>query len=122
PDGSSAVKQAVDTGGIVPVTPDTIADGLGAPYAGSWTLPIASSHLDGLITLPDEEILGGLRFAMERLKQVVEPAGAAALAALLFGRIPVIPGDRVVVILSGGNVDLTRIPEFLERAAPVPGA
>jgi threonine dehydratase len=53
---------------------------------------------------------------------VVEPAGAAALAALLFGHIPVIPGDRVVIILSGGNVDLTRIPEFLERATPVPGA
>jgi threonine dehydratase len=122
PDGSSAVKQAVDTGGVVPVTPVTVADGLGAPYAGSWTLPLASSLLDGLVTLPDEEILGGLRFAMERLKQVVEPAGAAALAALLFGHIPVIPGDRVVIILSGGNVDLTRIPEFLERATPVPGA
>jgi threonine dehydratase len=39
PDGSSAVKQAVDTGGVVPVTPVTVADGLGAPYAGSWTLP-----------------------------------------------------------------------------------
>ena len=55
-------------------------------------------------------------------KQVVEPAGAAALAALLFRRVPVATGDRVVVILSGGNVDLARIPEFLERAAPVPGA
>ena len=122
PDGSSAVKQAVDSGGVVPVTPVTVADGLGAPYAGSWTLPLASSLLDDLIVLPDEEILGGLRFAMERIKQVVEPAGAAALAALLFGRIPVVSGDRVVVILSGGNVDLARIPEFLERAAAVPGA
>ena len=112
----------MSSGSIVPVTPSTIADGLAAPYAGSWNLPLASSLIDGLVTLPDEEILGGLRFAMERLKQVVEPAGAAALAALLFGRIPVIPGDRVVVILSGGNVDLTRIPEFLERATPVPGA
>jgi threonine dehydratase len=53
---------------------------------------------------------------------VVEPAGAAALAALLFGRIPVSQGDRVVVIVSGGNVDLTRMPEFLSHALPVPGA
>jgi threonine dehydratase len=53
---------------------------------------------------------------------VVEPAGAAALAALLFGRIPVSQGDRVVVIVSGGNVDLTRMPEFLSRALPIPGA
>ena len=122
PEGSSAVKQAVEAGAIVPVSPKSIADGLGAPYAGSWTLPLAASLLDGIVTLPDEEILGGLRFALERTKQVVEPAGAAALAALLFGRIPIATGDRVVVILSGGNVDLTRIPEFLERGAPIPGA
>ena len=122
PDGSSAVKQAVDAGAIVPVTPKSVADGLGAPYAGSWTLPLAASLLDGIVTLPDEEILGGLHFAMQRTKQVVEPAGAAALAALLFRRVPVATGDRVVVILSGGNVDLARIPEFLERATPIPGA
>ena len=105
-----------------PIQPKSIADGLGAPYAGSWTLPLAASLMDACITLPDEEILGGLHFAMQRTKQVVEPAGAAALAALLFRRVPVATGDRVVVILSGGNVDLARIPEFLERATPIPGA
>ena len=122
PDGSAAVKLAVEAGSIVPIQPKSIADGLGAPYAGSWTLPLASSLMDACITLPDEEILGGLRFLAERCKQVVEPAGAAALAALLFGRVPVAQGDRVVVILSGGNVDLPRIPEFLERGSAVPGA
>jgi threonine dehydratase len=121
PEGSAAVKLAVEAGSIVPVQPKSIADGLGAPYAGSWTLPLASSLLDACVTLPDEEILGGLRFLAERCKQVVEPAGAAALAALLFGRVPVSQGDRVVVILSGGNVDLTRMPEFLERAKSIPG-
>ena len=83
---------------------------------------LAARHLDGIVTLPDDEILGGLRFAMERMKQVVEPAGAASLAALLFGRIPVGTGDRVMVILSGGNVDLPRIPEFFATAKAVPGA
>lgn len=122
PEHSAAVKHAVDAGSLVSITPNSIADGLGAATAGSWTLPLASSLLDGIITLPDAEILGGLRFLAERCKQVVEPAGAAALAALLFGRIPVATGDRVVVILSGGNVDLTRLPEFMERAAPIPGA
>jgi len=121
PDASSAVKQAVEAGKIVSVTPASVADGLGAANAGSWTLPLAADLLDGIVTLPDEEILAGLRFAMERMKQVVEPAGAAALAALLFGRIPVATGDRVVVILSGGNVDLSRIPEFVERAREIPG-
>ena len=122
PEGSAAVKLAVEAGAVVPVQPKSIADGLGAPYAGSWTLPLAATLIDACITLPDEEILGGLRFLAERCKQVVEPAGAAALAALLFGRIPVSQGDRVVVIVSGGNVDLTRMPEFLSRALPIPGA
>ena len=85
-------------------------------------MPLASTLIDACLTLPDEEILGGLRFLAERCKQVVEPAGAAALAALLFGRVPVSQGDRVVVILSGGNVDLTRMPEFLSRGLPIPGA
>jgi len=122
PEASSAVKQAVDAGSIVNISPNSVADGLGAPYAGSWTLPLAATLLDGIVTLPDAEILGGLRFAIERVKQVIEPAGAAAFAALLFGRIPVIRGDRVVVILSGGNLNLSRIPEFLASAAPIPGA
>lgn len=121
PDSSAAVKLAVESGSVVQVQPKSIADGLGAPYAGSWTLPLASTLIDACITLPDEEILGGLCYLAERCKQVVEPAGAAALAALLFGRVPVSQGDRVVVILSGGNVDLTRMPEFLSHALPVPG-
>jgi len=122
PEHSDAVKQAVDAGKIVSITPNSVADGLGSANAGEWTLPLATSHLDGIVTLPDDEILGGLRFAMERMKQVVEPAGAASLAALLFGRIPVVTGDRVMVILSGGNVDLPRVPEFLAAAKAVPGA
>ena len=53
PEASSAVKQAVDAGSIVNINPNSVADGLGAPYAGSWTLPLAATLLDGIVTLPD---------------------------------------------------------------------
>jgi threonine dehydratase len=68
----------------------------------------------------DAEILPA-SFAAERTKQVLEPAGAAALAALLLGRIPLRPGDRVATVLCGGNVDVERFGELTAAAAPLPG-
>ena len=55
----------------------------------------------------------------ERMKQLLEPAGAAALGALLTGRIPLRDGDTVCVVASGGNVDLARLPDMLALAAPL---
>ena len=121
PDTSDALSQAVARGDVVTIQPRSVADGLGAPFAGTWTLSMARRHVDDLILLDDATILAGMRFAMERLKQVLEPAGAAALAAVLAGRIPIRDGDRVAVVLSGGNVELTRIGELLAAAGPLPG-
>ncbi|MEZ0239708.1 MAG: hypothetical protein ACAH65_02820, partial [Chloroflexota bacterium] len=59
-------------------------------------------------------------FGLERTKQLLEPAGAAALAALLTGLIPLRAGDRVCAVLSGGNVDLGRLGDLLSAAAPAP--
>ncbi len=56
------------------------------------------------------------------MKQVLEPAGAAALAAVLHGRIPVRDGERVCVVFSGGNVEITRLGELLAAAGPLPGS
>ena len=61
------------------------------------------------------EILAGVRFAAERMKQVLEPAGAAALAAVLHGRVPIRDGERVCVVFSGGNVDVARLGELSLR-------
>ena len=118
---SNAVSLAHERGEIVTISPQSVADGLGAPFAGEWTLPITRRYLDGIILLDDPTILAGLRFALERMKQVLEPAGAAALAAVLFGRIPIRDGDRVCVVASGGNVDTARLGQLLEQAAPLPG-
>lgn len=119
PVASNAMSLALQAGAPVPIRPVSVADGLGAPFAGEWTLPIVRALVDDVVLLTDAEILAGVRFALERLKQVLEPAGAAALAAVLLGRIPVRTGERVVVVLSGGNVALERLPEFLAAAAPL---
>ncbi len=111
---------ALAAGEVVRLQPSSVADGLGAPFAGEWTLATTQRYVDEVILVDDPTILGGLRFALERTKQVVEPAGAAALAALLYGRIPLRNGDRVAAILSGGNVDVTRLGDLIEGAAPLP--
>ena len=104
------------------IEPDSVADGLGAPFAGRWTLAITRRLLHGIVLLDDPTILAGLRFAMERLKQVVEPAGAAALAAVLAGRVAIEDGERVAVIVSGGNVEMSRLGDLLAAAGTLPGA
>ena len=86
---SNAVSLAIERGEVVTIQPDSVADGLGAPFAGVLTLAMARRLLDDIVLIDDATILAGLRFALERLKQVVEPAGAAALAAVLAGRIPI---------------------------------
>ena len=122
PERSNALSLALERGEVVRVQPVSVADGLGAPFAGEWTLAMAQRYLDGIVLLDDPTILAGMRLAAERLKQVLEPAGAAALAALLAGRIPLKPGDRVVALASGGNVEVGRIGELFAAAGPLPSA
>jgi threonine dehydratase len=122
PDNSNAMQLALAAGEVVRIEPHTVADGLGAPFAGAWTLAMCQRYLDGIILLDDPTILAGVRFAAERTKQLLEPAGAAALAAVLFGRLPIKAGERVCVVASGGNVDTARLGEFMAAAAPLPPA
>ena len=120
PEGSDAVSQALSAGHPIRIQPTSVADGLNAPFAGELTLPMIRRYVDDIVRLDDATILAGLRFSVERLKQVIEPAGAAALAAVLSGRIPVRDGERVAVVLSGGNVDPGRLGELIGMAAVLP--
>jgi threonine dehydratase len=81
----------------------TIADGQQAASPGELTWPIIKALVAGVVTVTDAEILAAMRFLFERMKLVVEPSGACACAALLAGRVDV-QGQRVGVVLSGGNV------------------
>ncbi|MEX1172452.1 MAG: threonine/serine dehydratase [Chloroflexota bacterium] len=122
PEGSNAMSLAWEAGEVVTIQPRSVADGLGAPFAGAWTLAMTRRHLDAIVLVDDATILAGLRFALERCKQVLEPAGAAALAAVLAGKVPIRDGERVAVVLSGGNVETGRLGEFLAAAGPLPGS
>ena len=121
PTDAAAMTLAFEAGSPVQIQPRTVADGLAAPFAGNLTLAMCRRYLEGIVILTDAEILSGVRFAAERMKQVLEPAGAAALAAVLHGRIPIGDGERVAVVASGGNVDVARLGELLAAAAPLPG-
>ena len=101
PERSAALHSALAAGERVHVTPTSIADGLNAPYAGHHALAIAQEHVEEVLLVSEEEIENGFRFLYERAKLACEPAGAAAVAAVLAGRID---GGRTVCIVSGGNV------------------
>jgi len=122
PERSSAMTLALARNEIVRIQPESVADGLNAPFAGEWTLAMCRHYLDDIVLLDDPTILAGMRFAVERLKQVLEPAGAAALAAVLAGRIRIGDDERVAVVLSGGNVEVGRLGAMLEMAGTLPGA
>jgi threonine dehydratase len=120
PIGSDAITLALAAGEPVRIQPTSVADGLNAPFAGELTLAMIQHYVDEVILVDDATILAGLRFALTRLKQVVEPAGSAALGATLAGRVPIRDGERVAIVLSGGNVEVTRLGELIERAAVFP--
>ncbi|HEV3087546.1 MAG TPA: pyridoxal-phosphate dependent enzyme, partial [Candidatus Elarobacter sp.] len=84
--------------------PKTIADGQQTQAPGELTWPIVRSLATGVVTVTDGEIRAAMRFAFERLKLVIEPSGASALAALLHEKVDA-RSARVGVVLSGGNVD-----------------
>lgn len=92
---------------IVDMRPDTICDGLRA-HLSERTFTILSRHCDGILLASDEEVRQAMRLVFERMKQVVEPSGAVALAALLRARAR-FAGRRVGIVLSGGNLDLTAL-------------
>jgi threonine dehydratase len=119
PEGSNAMSLALERQEIVTIQPRSVADGLNAPFAGRWTMAIVGRLVDEIVLLDEATILAGLRFAVERLKQVVEPAGAAALAAVLAGRVPLRDGERVAVLLSGGNVEVSRLGELIDAGGLV---
>ena len=93
--------------------PKTVADGARTPSLGTLTLPLVLHCVDDMTTVADPPLLKTMFYLWERMKIVVEPTGALAAAAVLENGLP-ISGKRVGVILSGGNVDVTLVPEWLQ--------
>lgn len=103
---------AIAAGKPVPVTRPwgTLADGMTPPFVGALPLAIAKEAVDEIVGVSEAAIVDGMRLLMTRAKLYVEGAGAAATAALLEGGVRVPSGSRVAALVSGGNVDLSRIP------------
>jgi threonine dehydratase len=104
PELSPALHEALAAGKPVPVNPRSIADGLGAPFAGDHGFEISRERVDDVVLVTEEEIKAGMRFLYARTKLACEPAGAATTGALLARKIPLAPGETVVAVVSGGNV------------------
>ena len=118
PEGAPTMRTALDAGQPVALTTiKTIADGLAGPIAGTRGLDICQRLVEDVIVISDDTIAEGMRFLAERAKLVAEPAGAAATAALLAGRVKVKPGETVVAIVSGGNVDRAKFAQLIAPPA-----
>ncbi|XVU30315.1 threonine ammonia-lyase [Actinoplanes sp. CA-054009] len=108
-------KRSLEAGERVTIpVPRTIADGQAAPTPGELTFSINKDLVDRIVLVSDDELRDALRFAVDRLKQVMEPSGASGLAALLAGRLDP-PPARIGVIVSGGNVGAARLASLLAQ-------
>jgi threo-3-hydroxy-L-aspartate ammonia-lyase len=92
--------------------PDTIADGMRTQQPGALTFPIVQQLAKCVMTVSDEEVKAAMRFLLLRMKLLVEPTGAVPMALLLSGRLD-LRGQRVGIILSGGNADPALVAEIL---------
>jgi threonine dehydratase len=104
PDRSAALHAGLAAGQWVRVKPDSIADGLSAPFAGEHCIAIAQDKVDGVLLVTEDDIREGMRFLYQRSKLACEAAGAVPTAALLAGKVEIAPGSVVVSVVSGGNV------------------
>lgn len=109
PSGADDARRSLEAGRIIPsIDPRTIADGL-LTSLGDRTFPIIRDHVSEIVTVSDREIVNAMRQVWERMKIIIEPSAAVPVAALLEGRVEA-AGKRVGVIISGGNVQLERLP------------
>ena len=108
PEAGNDGQQSFRSGAIVHIeTPKTIADGAQTQHLGQLTFPIIRRDVDDVLTASDVELVDAMRFFAERMKMVVEPTGCLGFAAAR-ARASLLKGQRVGIIVSGGNVDLAR--------------
>jgi threonine dehydratase len=116
PAGADDAYRSLQAGHIVPSThPQTIADGL-LTSLGDLTFAIIQQHVEQIVTVSEEAIIKAMRLVWERMKIIIEPSAAVPIGALLESSLD-LRGERLGIILSGGNVDLDRLPWLPSRDA-----
>jgi threonine dehydratase len=113
PEGAASMRRALDNGSPIPLSEArTIADGLAPVIAGQLTFEHARELMDDVVTVSDSAIRQATMLLIEHQKLIVEYSGAAATAALLSGAVGV-EGERVAVVVSGGNLDPSILAELI---------
>jgi threonine dehydratase len=115
PEAGNDGQQSFRSGSIVHIdTPRTIADGAQTQHLGNLTFPIIRRDVDDIVTVSDEQLRAEMRFFAARMKLVVEPTGCLGLAAARAMKDQ-LQGQRVGIIISGGNIDVARYAELLAQ-------
>jgi threonine dehydratase len=113
PEAGNDGQQSLRKGQIVHIgVPKTIADGAMVTHVGEHNFEVIRRRVDDIVTVTDAQLVETMKFFAERMKMVVEPTGCLGAAAALYGVLPV-AGKRVGVLISGGNVDLSRFAELV---------
>jgi threonine dehydratase len=102
-------------------TAETIADGIAVKRIGERTFPLVERSVDDIVTVTEEQIAGAVHVLLEHQKLVAEGAGAAPLAALLAGKVAVAESDVIVLVLSGGNIDVNIVERIIGRGLVMDG-
>lgn len=119
--GAASTRAALDAGKMHELSSiTTIADGIAVKRPGDLTFEIISQLVDDVVVVEDEAIISAVLFLMERNKMLVEGAGAAGVAALLSGTLR-LPGKKVLVPLTGGNIDINLVGRFIEHGLAAAG-
>jgi threonine dehydratase len=108
--------QAVEAGRPVTLEPaNTVADGIAVKRAGDLTFEHVKRYVDEIVTVSEEEIASAILYLLEREKTVVEGAGAVGVAAVMQRKIRGLEGKKIVVVVSGGNIDVNLVARVIER-------
>lgn len=114
PENADVMNLSLAAGKAVRSPPrPTIAEGLAPPFAGERSFPLVRDHAEGIALVSEDEIGNAIKTLLIRTKLLAEGAGAASVAGLLSGRLPLKPGSKVVCVLSGGNIDPERLKSVL---------
>ena len=119
--GAGSMAKSIDAGEISALSKvRTFADGIAVKSPGSMTFSLCSEYVDEIVTVTDDEIASAILTLMEKQKLVAEGAGAASVAAVMFGKLP-IQGKRCVAIVSGGNIDVNILSRVINRGLMTAG-
>lgn len=118
----AAMKISIEQGVVTPcASARTIADGIAISLVGDKTFTVVDRHVDEIVTVSEESMAGAIMELLEKEKMLAEGAGVAAFAAIRQSVLTGLEGKKVVAVISGGNIDMTRLAIILERGMEADG-